>query len=33
MNQVEKWKSALDTSKSSGTLLMDLSKAFHMIYY
>ncbi len=31
MNLVEKWKSALDTSKSSGTLLMDLSKAFDCI--
>ncbi len=28
MNLVEKWMSALDTSKSSGTLLMDLCKAF-----
>ncbi len=31
MNLVEKWKSALDTSKSSSTLLMDLSKAFDCI--
>ncbi len=31
MNLVEKWKSDLDTSKSSGTLLMDLSKAFDCI--
>ncbi len=31
MNIVEKWKSALDTSKSSDTLLMDLSKAFNSI--
>ncbi len=31
MNLVEKWKSALDTSKSSGTLLMDFSKAFDCI--
>ncbi len=31
MNLVEKWKSALDTSKSSGIFLMDLSKAFDYI--
>ncbi len=31
MTLVEKWKSTLDTSKSSGTLLMDLSKAFNCI--
>ncbi len=31
MNLVEKWKSALDTSKRSGTLLIDLSKAFDCI--
>ncbi len=31
MNLVKIWKSALDTFKSSGTLLMDLSKAFDCI--
>ncbi len=31
MNLVEKWKSALDTSKSSSTLLVDLYKAFDCI--
>ncbi len=31
MHLVEKWKNALDKSKSCGTLLMDLSKAFHCI--
>ncbi len=31
MNLVEKGKSSLDTSKSSGTFLMDLSKAFDCI--
>ncbi len=31
MNLVNKWKSPLNTSKSSGTRLMDLSKAFNCI--
>ncbi len=31
MHLVEKWKNALDQSKSCATLLMDLSKAFNCI--
>ncbi len=31
MNIVEKWKGALDSSKSSGTLLMDLTKALDIV--
>ncbi len=33
MHLVEKWKNALDQSKSCGTLLVDLSKAFDCILH